>query len=275
MKSWALLLPFVLSACVAKEAGNVGPFDGPAAYYDGDSRQEVSESDRTYLVGQATAMIFDGTRKNFPFLKDMYPLCENERFQDQRVIGFCSGVLVAPNKVLTAAHCMQEASRCENGKFVFGATDGAQNLAIYSCKKVISIDRNLDFAVVELDRTVDDVIPAQVATTHSLNDGDTVLSMSYPLGLPLKQDLGKIKDAAPDKNFFKVAVDTFSGSSGSPLFNRQGEVIGILSRGAEDILEDDIYRVQTKGGCVNFNGCENGQCRGETFLKVSLISDKI
>lgn len=253
----------------------MGPINGTAAYYDGDSRQEVTDSDRTYLVGQATAMIFDGTRKNFPSLKDMYPLCENERFQDQRVIGFCSGVLVAPNKVLTAAHCMQEASRCEKGKFVFGATEGAQNLAIYSCKKVLWIDHTLDYAVVELDRNVDEVIPAQIATTQSLSNGDTVLSMSYPLGLPLKQDLGKIQDAAPDKNFFKVAVDTFSGSSGSPLFNRQGEVIGILSRGAEDILEDDIYRVQTKGGCVNFNGCENGQCRGETFLKTSLISDKI
>lgn len=275
MKLLGILLLLSLSACVAKDSGTALVTETAAVFYDGDSRQDVTEDDRTFIVGQATAMIYDSTRNKFPTLKEMYPLCKDERFQDQRLIGYCSGVLIAPNKVLTAAHCMQESSRCENARFAFGAFSGVQNLPIYSCSKVLTLDRKMDFAVVELDRDVENVLPVKIASGFNLDDGDSVLSMSYPLGLPLKQDIGVIRDSQPDSTFFQVAVDTFSGSSGSPLFTQKGELIGILSRGAEDILEDDIYRVQTKGGCVNFNSCANGQCRGETFLKASMIRSKL
>ncbi|WP_413559124.1 trypsin-like serine peptidase [Bdellovibrio sp. HCB209] len=275
MKLLAILLLLSITACVAKDNATEIKTSGNGVFYDGDSREEVTESDRTFIVGQATAMIYDSTRSKFPRLKDSYVLCSDERFQEQRLIGYCSGVLVAPNKVLTAAHCMQGSSRCENARFVFGAFNGAQNLPIHSCKQVVAIDSKLDYAIVELDRDVQNVTPVKFASDSYLNDGDAVLSMSYPLGLPLKQDIGVIQDSQPDSTFFQVAVDTFSGSSGSPLFNKKGELIGILNRGAEDILEDDIYRVQTKGGCVNFNSCANGQCRGETFLKASLISNKL
>jgi S1-C subfamily serine protease len=275
MKILGIFVLFLLSACTPNNTSVVAPADREGVLYDGDSRQEVMTSDRTYIVGQATAMIFDGTKKTFLSLGEMFPLCKDERFQEQKAIGYCSGVLIASNKVLTAAHCMQETTRCENSRFVFGALNGAQNLAIYSCKKVIDLDRKLDYAIVELDRNTTDVTPVKVAATFALSDGDSVLSMSHPLGLPLKQDIGTILDSSPDSSFFKVAVDTFAGSSGSPLFDKKGQLVGILSRGEDDILEDDIYRAQTKGGCVNFNNCANGQCRGETFLKTSHISNKL
>ncbi|WP_413576324.1 trypsin-like serine peptidase [Bdellovibrio sp. HCB290] len=264
MKSLGIFLLIFTAGCLAN-----------AVYYNGDSREEVSVNDRTWVVGQPTAMIYDGTRKNFPVLKDMYPLCDNERFQEQRLVGHCSGVLIASNKVLTAAHCMQSTNSCPNARFVFGAHHTAMNLNVYSCNKVITIDQKMDFAVVELNQHVVGIRPVKVATDVNLREGDSLLSMSYPLGLPLKQDIGIIKNADANSNFFKVSVDTFASSSGSPLFNTRGEVVGILSRGAEDILEDDIYRVQTRGGCINFNSCENGTCNGETFLKAALISDKI
>ncbi|WP_413582969.1 trypsin-like serine peptidase [Bdellovibrio sp. HCB288] len=275
MKSLGIILLIFTAGCVAKDSGTASVKNGAAVYYDGDSREEVTVQDRTWVVAQATAMIYDGTRKNFPFLKDMYPLCANERFQEQRLVGHCSGVLIAPNKVLTAAHCMQNSNSCPNARFVFGAHNTASNLIIYSCSRVLSLDIKMDFAIVELDQAAEGVRPAQIAADFNLREGDQVLSLSYPLGLPLKQDVGVVRDIQSNSNFFKVSVDTFASSSGSPLFNKRGEVVGILSRGADDILEDDIYRVQTRGGCINFNSCKNGSCTGETFLKAALISDKI
>jgi hypothetical protein len=92
--------------------------------------------------------------------------------------------------------------------------------------------------------------------------------------LPLKKDVGRVIANDPRLSAFSVAVDTFKGSSGSPLFNNQGELLGILSSGKEDFKEEDIYRVQTEGGCINFQRCKMGQCFGERFFKVEQIASK-
>jgi hypothetical protein len=262
------------------------------AIYDSDSRQDVLLSPPLSPI-HASAMLIskDRLRKTpdgkFEFrqfkLSQAYPLCEGEKFQDQVVLGFCSGVLVAPQVLLTAGHCLRTQEDCQktNVTFAFNFEKARQaslrQEEIYSCSQILaredtSIRGGHDFALIRLDRPVAGIRPVLLRSSKALTPNTAIVSLSYPLGLPLKADQGRISRNEIWSNFIEAEVDTFSGSSGSGLFTTAGELVGLLSRGSEDILEDDIQRVQKEGGCLRFHRCR-GECRGERYYRIDLIWD--
>lgn len=266
--------------------------DKTGVLYFGDSRQDITQDDPVAKLADATALLIeehkvtvDQTTSSWILktiqLKKQYPLCSDENFLNQPTVGFCTGVLIFNNRVLTAGHCLTSKDFCQKTKIVFGWTlEKSQRRTqplreVYSCKQVViqvnQQHKGQDYAIFELDRSVTEVIPVKIAADTTHKKGDTLLSLSYPLGLPLKKDNAKVLEDIFERNQFKVEVDTFSGSSGSPLFNLQGELVGILSSGMEDLLEDDIYRIQKDGGCLNFNRCPEGTCFGESFFKAPRI----
>ncbi|UXR63254.1 serine protease [Bdellovibrio bacteriovorus] len=289
----SILFSFFVLGC--SQNSNTSAVDASATasvIYHGDSRQEIStQNPSEAAVAKAVAVVFAPNKlKNLAparytlktyKLSEAYPLCPNERFLDQPLLGHCTASLIAPNKVLTAAHCMDSKSSCTEARFIFGwdkdkaASLETSDAEIYKCKSILKAEqtmKGIDYAVVELDRPVAGIVPLKMAkSTDLLSPGTKLLSLSYPLGLPLKKDIGIVLSNDKGRVNFKMEIDTFQGSSGSPLLNAQGEIVGILSRGMDDILEDDIYRIQSEGGCLNFNTCAAGTCFGETFFKVDRI----
>lgn len=289
---WVLFC--LLTACSPAPKNLLMPGDSnrTGAIYFGDSRQDVMQKDSLAKLAGATALLIEDHKVNLQQvtnswilrtiqLKKQYPLCSDEHFLDQPTIGFCTGVLIASNRVLTAGHCLTSKNFCQNTKIVFGWTlEKSQNPnlpsgEVYGCKQVLTHvnqqHKGQDYAIFELDRSVPDAIPVKIAADTLHKKGEAFISLSYPLGLPLKKDKAKVLEDIFERSLFKVEVDTFSGSSGSPLFNMQGELVGILSSGMEDLLEDDIYRIQKEGGCLHFNYCPEGTCFGESFFKVPRI----
>ncbi|XGC79606.1 serine protease [Bdellovibrio bacteriovorus] len=261
--------------------------EGAAVIYGDDTRMDVATDLKLHKVASAVSVIIEksklkpashGMIPSTRTLGQSYPLCENERFQNQPLLGFCTGVLIAKNKVLTAGHCMDQKNRCAESMFIFGYNSSKAEAKvipheeIYHCKQILKLQNRrgqADYAVIELDRDVN-AVPITVASAKNYTAGETLLSLSYPLGLPLKKDLGRVLRDTEGAQL-KMEVDTFSGSSGSPLFDATGALVGLLSTGMDDILEDDIYRVQKEGGCIEFNRCKNGTCFGETYTKVHNI----
>lgn len=289
----AVILSVFISACQERSSlNNIDKDNSDSILYDEDTRQEVENHFHHSELAEATAIMIESenfkktpnsqnwTLKSYK-LKDSYPLCSNENFLEQPTLGYCTGVLIGKDLVLTAGHCLITQADCQNTKLIFNWNLQKANQSevskdeVFACQQLLKREvrpsEDIDYAVIRLDRPVEKTKPVRLANQDTTKEGDVLLSLSHPLGLPLKMDKAKIISNHARQNILKVNVDTFSGSSGSPLFNSQGEVVGILSRGMPDFDEDEIYRVQREGGCLNFHSCQGAACLGENFFKVNRI----
>lgn len=190
------------------------------------------------------------TLRTRPFGESMR-MCEDEPFYEQPVGAFCTGFLVGDDVLVTAGHCVNETSLMTM-KVVFGyrmkntrqpvTTVKSDN--VYGVESVIQrrLTRDgLDYAVLRLDRKVTNRQPLCMAKRDVVED-ENVYVIGYPVGLPIKYaDDARVTDT--DYSYtFQALLDTYGGNSGSPVFNDQHEVVGILVRGRTDFTFVDGCR---------------------------------
>lgn len=203
-------------------------------------------------------------------------LCSTERFKDQPAGAFCSGFLIAPNKIITAGHCIESISDCAETKFVFDYAMKDASTArlaftdsqVYSCKKILGRkleNKGLDFAVIELDRSVVGRTPLKLSKNTTLKANSKIFVIGHPSGLPTKiTDSAKVRSVNSAEGFFVANLDTYGGNSGSAVFNEAThEVEGILVRGEKDF--DDA------GSCqISFQVGED-EGRGEDVTLIGQV----
>lgn len=170
-------------------------------------------------------------------------VCATERFAQQEVLSNCTGFLVGEDLLMTAGHCVQTESQCENFKWVFGHFDGVDKIAkkdVYSCKEVISqkltasIFSTRDYAIIKLDRKVKDRAPLPLKKDGWVDIGEDLAVIGHPSGLPMKT-ADNARVTRRRINFFYANLDSYAGNSGSPVINvNSGLVEGILIQGAND-----------------------------------------
>ncbi|HCC47647.1 MAG TPA: serine protease [Elusimicrobia bacterium] len=207
---------------------------------------------------------------------DSYGLCKEEPFYEQVTGAFCSGSLVAPDIIMTAGHCVKTAEACKGMKFVFGFAvkqkgvmpDSVAASEVYGCSQLIGreqVGTGADWALIRLDRKVTGHEPLKYNAADTVKNGDPLVVIGHPAGLPTKIAGGAtVRDASP-KGYYVANLDTYGGNSGSAVFNaRTGVIEGILVRGENDY----VY----KGGCRVSNVCASDACRGEDVTKLSAIT---
>ena len=215
-----------------------------------------------------------------PNLKDANSLCEQERFWDQPTAARCSGVLIAPDLVLTAGHCIKDDRDCFYSRLVFGyAMQDSLSLRplateqVYRCNQLLvqQYDSRVDYAVIRLDRPAP-FIPAKLKRqTQAVESASKLLVAGYPSGLPLKIAAdGHVRDNRKNSlDYFVANTDTFRSSSGSGVFDQDTrELLGVLVRGESDFVYDGM------AGCCRMHVCEEDGCRGEdvTYLHQALLA---
>ena len=198
------------------------------------------------------------------FYSTKKPLCSEERFVEQQSSASCSGALIGKKYILTAGHCIENMSDCENYRWVF---DFKYNTYmdeifvtendVYSCTKIIkrSTDygRNIDYAIIELDREVINRTPLKTRTMSQQkyteksidpSTGETILTektskldnktplflVGCPFGTPLKVTTNGVVIDTGLSNSFRSNIDNFFGNSGGPLINaKTGIIEGLIS----------------------------------------------
>jgi hypothetical protein len=267
----------------------------PEAIYEQDSRREYHEiaDPRVRALADATVAFIE--KKSFrpesvqqeplesyqlegKTQQEDFQLCAAQRFASQKTSAFCSGVLIAPDRVLTAGHCVANTA-CAELRLAFGYALRAkgydpyqiQTKNIYDCAEVLERGHGqLDYAVVRLDRPVPDRVPVSLAApSEELVPGAPLLMTGFPAGLPLKVDAGgKVRSVT--RELLKAELDAFGGNSGSPVFNlRTLALEGILVEGEEDFDWDE------GGQCYRLHRCAAGECSGEKVVRTGAIVDQV
>lgn len=309
MMTLALLAAALLNGGALLSAGGNGrgnPNIIPVSIYGTDDRVDYYAADKVMRkFAESTVAMFaeaalprdeasGGYKLKNLNLRGKYNLQEGERFGEQPVGAYCSGVLVGEDTVLTAGHCFRPDPRggpCEKVKMVFGyavtaagqmpSTFPAEN--VYSCKSIVAQkvdDNGADYAIVKLDRKVNGRYPL------ALNRGEISRSaklavIGYPSGLPVKVATnGSVRSIG--EGFFVADLDTFGGNSGSPVFNAQTfKIEGILVRGGVDYVynsgetkvEDPSRPYAHTPGRANVYSQEGG--RGEDITMIKEVASLI
>ena len=143
--------------------------------------------------------------------------------------GLGSGVLVHPDGIiLTAAHVIQTAEKIE---VLF--SDGATYEA-----RVFSSEPSADIAAIKLTRIPSGRTVAPLADSDKVEVGDEIFVVGAPHGISYTMTVGHISarrianqvwGGLSQAELFQTDAAINTGNSGGPMFNLDGEVVGIVS----------------------------------------------
>ena len=142
--------------------------------------------------------------------------------------GLGSGVLISNDgKILTAAHVVQTAD-VASVEF----SDGQEIIA-----RVIGSDVQSDVALLQLKEMPKGVTPATLGDSDKMEVGDQVFVIGAPYGISQTLSVGHLSgrhrlttnNQSTSVEFLQTDAAINTGNSGGPMFDMQGNVIGIVS----------------------------------------------
>lgn len=193
-------------------------------------------------------------------------LCPDQKYLKQPSMRKnCTGILVAPDKLLTAGNCLTE-HYCWNDLYYWmfdynlkeeGAfSQKRPKKNFYKCKEVIKRvydpAKEQSFALIRLNKKVKGVKPVKINFDSMLTQDEAVLVMGHMRGLPLKIDKSAKIILNHNKDYFINSDLPGFYTKGGGVFNAKTlELEGILVHGskgywprsngclAEELLDDE------------------------------------
>lgn len=187
--------------------------------------------------------------------------------------------------LITAAHCTSDIFDRYYVIFGFELISSSKTVLTFSANDVYGVvdvvsvgtpsgDKN-DFGILQLDRPVVGYKPYS-KINQNIEIGDSLTLIGYPVGLPKKTDKGG-EVTFVGSQIIRGTVDSYGGNSGSPVFDRNGLVVGILVGGSQDFVSESGCEVSNY--CPGNSGCE---ALGEYIVPIcvpltsnDIVKDKI
>jgi len=148
----------------------------------------------------------------------------------------CTAFALTQNVIVTNYHCISSKKQLRNAQVVFSYEFDVPTSA-YLQRKVISLpvpsNKDLDYSLLQLDQ------PVSASFVSRINAGDpktneSLILMQHPESHLkmivtdgcLINKVNAVGTAVTDSDFYHLC-DSLDGSSGSPVMNLQGEVVGL------------------------------------------------
>jgi tetratricopeptide (TPR) repeat protein len=133
-----------------------------------------------------------------------------------------SGFFVDNDRIVTNRHVLEGAYRAE-----VHSSSGT----VFPVKGVLAVDAEGDLALLKIDPPLTPIRPLPLDKT-SPQEGESVVVIGNPLGLEGSVTNGivsAVRDIPTFGRIIQITAPISSGSSGSPVVNMQGQVIGIAT----------------------------------------------
>lgn len=133
-----------------------------------------------------------------------------------------SGFFTAPDRVVTNRHVLEGAYKAEIHTV---------NELAYSVKGVLAVDGEGDIALLQVEIPPGVASPLTVVRT-SPQEGESIVVIGNPLGLEGSISNGIVSAVRDIPNFgriIQITAPISQGSSGSPVINMRGEVVGVAT----------------------------------------------
>ena len=164
-----------------------------------------------------------------------------------------TGVLISQEGVIaTCAHVVDGASRIK--------VKSARNSKSAEIANVLLIDQQNDLALVQIGPGLHK--PAPLSTQYEAKLGQSVFTIGYPniniQGLEpkfTKGEISSLKGMFDDPTRWQVSVPVQNGNSGGPLFDEDGNVLGIIdsrliptkdARNAASVVQNVNYAIKNR-----------------------------
>src|ERR1700741_2573433 len=155
-----------------------------------------------------------------------------------------SGFFIDVDRVVTNRHVIENAYRAEVHSYTGN---------VYPVKGVIAVDAEGDIAVLRVETPAGQVRPLSLERT-SPQEGESVVVIGNPFGLEGSVTNGivsAVRDIPTFGRIIQITAPISPGSSGSPVVNMHGQVIGIATlqitggqRGNFAIPSERIFQLQ-------------------------------
>lgn len=276
---WAICKKMVDDGILYPKPAKTPPFDS--------SYTSISHS---YIQEELDYNAFDYKYLGFQYAYDklspsVFPII-GEKENGKPDIG--TSFYIGNHYFVTAKHCIQELSK-------FKIIDSNENTIPITQIIVSAENENLDIALIKVDEMWDDssIKNLKLADGHILDD---VMSIGYPpipglipTQIAEKAQISTIPKASVGSNVsktydylnrtdcFLISARVKGGNSGSPIFNTEGYVVGILSQLAMDDQDNTTADIMGYGICLPSRYIDDlltpSSADSITILKVSKVDD--